>query len=1274
MTLGDRMYRNGARPVRTHQAGAVPGSMPRRSPTQATGGPFSSCGARRRGGNATGQNSHNIKTKDQPVLKIMQWNAEGVTNKKEELQNFLHQNNISICCIQETHLQEGKPFKIRGYQAFRSDRKGRRKGGVMTLVRNNICARETERFMEEAEYIQIKITTNNRSVDIVNYYCPNDKALSLEEIQIPNNHFLIAGDFNSQSQSWGYNVMDKRGEDIETWQDENNLILINEPMDTPTFYSRRWHSTTTPDLAFCTEDIHQNITRTVEDQLGGSDHRPVTITIKEGNTPTEPKLPRWNYKKANWGLYRIRTNELTKELDVEQGNINTVTKQFNAAIIKAAKEAIPRGVTKDYTPYWSNELQQSHDTLTKAREDAEREPSNENNINLQQCKAKHLRTKLECKRKSWREKTASLNMERDTRKLWNLTRKLNEEDSRDHRITLQDEEKSLTGKAAANAFVKAFENESNVDIPQALKKEIRKEQRNQEKGPVHDIMKAKITMTELLTAMKSLKKRKSPGPDNITNEMIENLGNTALKILLQIFNLSWKQGELPQCWKEAHMMPILKKGKDKSKVHSYRPISLTSCCCKLMERIINKRLNLYLETEKIIVTEQAGFRQYRSTEDQTTHLSQVIEDGFQAKKVTLATLIDLQKAFDKVWKDGLLAKLLQYGIKGNIYRWTKAYLQNRRARVIVDGKPSRQVLLRQGVPQGGVLSPTLFILFINDLVKEMPKGIHAALYADDLALWCTEEFATTATYRMQLALNRVTAWAGKWCVSINKEKTTATLFTLSNKIKPTELKIDNQPLKYEDQQTYLGVTFDKRMTWRNHITKAEAKARRKLNIMRKLAGTQWGANHEILKKVYQGTVRPHLEYGSSSWMTAAKSHQQALDRIQNQAMRIIAGAMKTTPIHLLEDLTAISPLIMRRQSKAMIQATKFQCIQEHPMGARLKQLSSGRLKRTSFVTEVKALQRKHKTKLPATLQPHLPPINERPWEDNLKNITINTTVQNLTKKNEQSNEVKKSLTMAMIEEQYPQESWIQVYTDGSATNAVKNGGAGIYIKYPTGEWQAEAIPTGLHCTNYKAEIEALRIAAEIISKVTDNSTQVVFLTDALSVLQALTSNNIPELDQALNNIRSFRTVLQWIPAHCGIQGNEQADKMAKLGATDEQAQNPVNQNEMKTIIKSLYKVPEKKDSYHQLSRQEQVTIFRLRTGHNRLNHHMFRKLNLVISPLCPCGEEDQDTAHVLQRCKNLLALRKEIWPQPTSLQEKLYGTEKILKKTASFISRAGLQV
>jgi endonuclease/exonuclease/phosphatase family metal-dependent hydrolase len=164
--------------------------------------------------------------------------------------------------VQETHLQDGKPFKIRGYQVFRNDRQGRKKG-VMTLIRNNINTSE--------------ITTC--TLDLVNYYCPNDKSLDLDTIQVTNDSFLITGDFNSQSQSWGYDTLDKRGEEIETWQDEDHLILINDPSDEPTFYSRRWHSTTTPDLALCTEDIHKRLPRKVGPQFAGSDHYPVLLHI-----------------------------------------------------------------------------------------------------------------------------------------------------------------------------------------------------------------------------------------------------------------------------------------------------------------------------------------------------------------------------------------------------------------------------------------------------------------------------------------------------------------------------------------------------------------------------------------------------------------------------------------------------------------------------------------------------------------------------------------------------------------------------------------------------------------------------------------------------------------------------------------------------------------------------------------------------------------------------------------------------------------------------------
>ena len=130
--------------------------------------------------------------------------------------------------------------------------------------------------------------------------------------------------------------------------------------------------------------------------------------------------------------------------------------------------------------------------------------------------------------------------------------------------------------------------------------------------------------------------------------------------------------------------------------------------------------------------------------------------------------------------------------------------------------------------QGGVLSPTLFLLFINDLVSELPKGVKAALYADDLVLWCKEEYASTATYRLQQAANMLQSWAEEWCVSVNKEESSTTLFTLSPKQKAGTIRLGNTPLKEDEEATYLGVTFDKKITWKSHITKAEMKARHKL--------------------------------------------------------------------------------------------------------------------------------------------------------------------------------------------------------------------------------------------------------------------------------------------------------------------------------------------------------------------------------------------------------------------------------------------------------------
>ena len=240
--------------------------------------------------------------------------------------------------------------------------------------------------------------------------------------------------------------------------------------------------------------------------------------------------------------------------------------------------------------------------------------------------------------------------------------------------------------------------------------------------------------------------------------------------------------------------------------------------------------------------------------------------------------------------------------------------------------------------------------------------------------------------------------------------------------------------------------------------------------------------------------------------------------------------------------------------------------------------------------------------------------------------------------------IRKSLTLAMINEDYPADKWTHVFTDGSATNATKNGGAGIFITYPSGRQETHFMPTGKNCSNFRAETEALVKAVSLIVDSTEDVSSVVFLTDALSVLEALIHNKSPNLAHDISNLsNTCQVTLQWIPAHCGIQGNEEADQLAKAGGRQEQPDAPVSYREKVTIIKSIIKPRHTSDAYHALNRAEQVTMVRLSSGHNRLNAHMHKKYRLVQSPKYPCGEEDKTAEHVIQRCKRFDQERSATW-------------------------------
>ena len=1253
-----------------------------KGPAQATGG-SAYLGPRGKQSNATGRS-----TLPPTAIRVVQWNAEGIQQKKTELQAFLRDEKIDVLCAQETHLNEGRRFFIRGYDTFRRDRTSGHKGGVLTLVRHGIPAVETEQSSDgPLEFITIRLMLQGEELLITNCYSPSTARLDLHTIHLSQEKHLITGDFNGHSPSWGYDTTDSRGEEIEDWMIDNQLILINTPEDKPSYYSRAWKTSSTPDLAMATEDIQKLTTRIVNDQLGGSDHVPITLHIADKKTfvDYQRKHASWNFKRADWQKFQRHAEDLG-DLNMS-ADINSNVKKLTESILSAARKSIPRGFRKDYKPYWSKTLDTLHKQLSEARVTMEQQPTAENTTRHNNLKEKFKKTKVQELRNSWNEKTASLSLEKDTGKLWRLTKTLSEDATNKHRTTvLKDNGTPLTGKRAANLLADAFEAESTTHIPPQRRREVQAEMTEKLRQTHHytPTMDSDLTLAELNDAIRRLKPKRAPGKDGVCNEMIKHLGPSARKTLLELFNLSWRTRVFPSAWKEAIVIPIPKKGKDPTQKTSYRPVSLLSCLGKTLERMINKRLLWYLEDNNLITKEQTAFRKNRSTEDQLVYLAQSIENSFQEKKKTVATFIDLSKAFDKMWKEGLLLKLLRAGVTGHMFKWIKSFLHHRTARVKLGSNLSYTFKVREGVPQGGVISPTLFVVFINDITANLTRHISRALHADDFAMWNASESTQTATVRMQEALDKTCKWAKNWCVTINSQKTVASLFSLSNTKESIQLKVNNQQIPQEDTPTFLGVKLDKKLTWNPHIREAEKKATKRLSLLKKLAGTKWGASSSILKTVYTGNVRPVMEYGSAAWATAAKSNTSRLAKLQNAGMRIITGGLKTTPIHTLETTTGLRSLELRREEKTLIQSQKLKRLPEHPAHNLLSEPTKNRLKRGSCNHLAKKLASEHLDILPALPKEQEPLHTSQEWDTHLEDVLFVTEVPGVTGKADLSQATLRSLALELLDREYNASVWTHCYTDGSADAAIKNGGSGTFIRYPDGSTISSSMPAGSLSTNYRAEINALKQAAMLISAQPTSPSHAVFLTDCKSAIQSLQSPSDQLERDTLHSLtalsQQLKVAVQWIPAHCGLSGNEKADRLAKLGSGQEQPNLPVSYKEAKALIKRRYATNWKQchdepsdDQMAHLQRAQQTTIFRLRTGHCRLRYHMYR-LGLSHTPDCPCQTAPQTPEHILQDCPLFLEARREQWPTGATLVEKLWGNKLDLTKTADFILQTKLDV
>ena len=522
------------------QVRTAPGPQPQRGPLHVT-----DCGS----GSPVARGGQSRATGD-PKLRLAHWNAEGVRQKKTELQNFLKQNGIDVCTIQETHLTQNHRFYVRGYETYRQDRESRSKGGVVTLVRNTIPSIEIQRSRaSDTEFLGVELILPDHHLQVFNIYSPPDKSIALHLIQPTTENWIIMGDFNSHSPSWGYDELDSKGEEVECWATNQQLILINKPQDPPTFYSRSWRTTSTPDLAFATDNIHKLCHREVCSQLGGSDHRPVTILVDQ-KTPasTFKRAPSWNYKRADWDGFKQFAEEECMGLQLSEENMNHNAVQLNNAILRAAKKSIPRGQRRNYNPFWTPQLEQLQEAVNRAREDMERNPSDQNTAEYKKARAEFTREKLLQTRKQWYEKTASLNLEKDSSKLWSLTKVLNEEAPSRSKTVLHVHNMLLTDKKAANEFAQLYRRESTLPLTTKkvgdMKEKLKQEEK--QKNVPSPCLNSTLKISELNSAIRSLKPKKAPGPDGVSNDMLKHLGPIARKMLLEIFNRSWNKGLVPE--------------------------------------------------------------------------------------------------------------------------------------------------------------------------------------------------------------------------------------------------------------------------------------------------------------------------------------------------------------------------------------------------------------------------------------------------------------------------------------------------------------------------------------------------------------------------------------------------------------------------------------------------------------------------------------------------------------------------------------------------------
>ena len=1211
-------------------------------------------------------------------LNIVMWNCHSLYNKLSHFKIFLYTKKPHIVCLCETWLKPDYLPSFINYSCFHSLRIQQNGGGIAILVRNDITIKEKQLNIYNNGKLEIQAITvygcNKSSIDILNIYNPNFD-ISKEEY----NHYIaqissdkiVLGDFNSKNVLWdSRSTPNTAGNNlVELLIDYPDLCLIT-PHNLPTYFHVPTRSFSTLDLCFVSDTLVPSSTvELCEDDLG-SDHSPILINFTFKPEIVKKKCrQRWIFDKGGcWSDWKMELPDPCPHEDFDE-NYNNFAKNMLVTTEKVFKKSSTNINPKFSTPWWNEIIEKLVKNRHTAKNYFKKHPSPQNLTDLRKAEALVKKEIKQAKKNSFQKFCSNINSMTPAKEVWKFINKLSRKNITNNVTPIIDDNKIHTNPENKVEVIAAHyerilnSGPGDKDI-QSMLQPIAMAVSNDEYCQYN----SPFLMHELQAAIETLK-GSSAGHDEIHNLMLKNLPSHYLNWSLEIINNSFLNSIIPNDWKLATIIPILKPEKNRSDPSSYRPISLLPCFGKLLEKLVCARLTYFIEQNNCLNISQGGFRKKLCTQDQIAIYENAIRTAINKRQFCLSVFIDLSSAYDLVWHTALVYKMVNLGIKGKLLAWIQEYLKNRKYKVYFDGAYSKERNATSGVPQGAVLSPLLFNIMLSDLnIGEETTRVE---YADDLLIFSIGDTIEEVTQKLQQQLYSLCTWTKDWGFKVNMTKTKAMLHTLKRP-KPLPLYFDQNEIKFTTDHKYLGVHIDApRLNWKNHVQQTRIKCIPHVNLMKRISNCQWGADRVMLLRYYTSVIRSKMDYGAVFYSSASKTTITKLNVIQNTCLRLALGARKTSPIISLEVESNVMPLDIHRKylisayylrlletpsnigvTKCLKEKAAIDSIENYKYPLRIPSLvlrAHDILKEMQF-PDLEKIKWSTQTELVSPLPP---------WVDTSE--LFNVHFSDICCEDYLPNEAC-FIFNNLRKEKY--EKFLEIYTDGSAIHSPCKSSSAAYVVYESGFKVLHKFKISSVNSILGAELFAILKALQYVNDNAQFQKGIVIYSDSLSGIMLLRSrrlNNYTEIIYHIHKIIKIMSLtteikIQYIPGHKDIQGNELADKLAKEAHNNDTIDNTmISQLDCKRELKSLlisewqYRWQQQmittnkgkflskirstlgywEWSNHPIRRIE-TALCRLRLGHAGLNDHLFR-FNLAETNLCNCGVVET-IEHFLLNC------------------------------------------